>query len=69
MRGSDFLSSPAVPGLVILRKYTPVEFTIIKSQAMTLSRCPQRRALSRALMDEKSLSPLFPAGGRGSSYK
>ena len=47
---------------------------------MTLSRSPQRRAFSRALMDEKSLSPLFPvgvcgggggkeAGGRGSGHK
>ena len=52
-------------GLVTLRKYTPVEFTIIKSRAMTLSRFPQCRAFSRAVMDEKSLSPLFPVGGRG----
>ena len=29
---------------------------------MTLSRSPQCRAFSRALMDEKSLSPLFPIG-------
>ena len=49
-------------GLVILRKYTPVKFTLIKSRAMTLSRSPQCRAFSRALMDEKSLSPLFPVG-------
>ena len=47
-------------GLVILCKYTPLEFTIIKSRAMTLSRSPQCRAFSRAMMDEKSLSPLFP---------
>ena len=45
---------------MILRKYTPVEFTIIKSRAMTLSRSPQ----CRAVMDEKS-SPLFPVGGGG----
>ena len=32
---------------------------------MTLSRSPQCRAFSRALMDEKSLSPLFPIGGGG----
>ena len=50
-------------GLVILRKYTPVEFTIIKSRAMTISRSPQCRAFSRAVTDEKSLSPLFPVGG------
>ena len=49
-------------GLVIWRKYTPVKFTLIKSRAMTLSRSPQCRAFSRALMDEKSLSPLFPVG-------
>ena len=30
---------------------------------MTLSRSPQCRAFSKALMDEKSLSPLFPLGG------
>ena len=29
---------------------------------MILSRSPQCRAFSRALMDEKSLSPLFPVG-------
>ena len=29
---------------------------------MTLSRSPQYRAFSRAVMDEKSLSPLFPVG-------
>ena len=50
-------------GLVILRKYTPMEFTLIKSRAMTLSRSPQYRAFSRAVMDEKSSSPLFPVGG------
>ena len=40
----------------------PVEFTIIKRRAMTLSRFMQSRAFSRAVMDEKSLSPLFPVG-------
>ena len=48
--------------LVILCKYTPVEFTLIKSKAMTLSRSQQCRA-SRAVMDEKLLSPLFPVSG------
>ena len=48
---------------MILRKYTPIEFTIIKSEAMTLSRSPQCQAFSRAVMDEKSLSPLFPVEG------
>ena len=51
-------------GLVTLRKYIPMEFTIMKSKAMTLSRSPQCRAFSRAVMDEKSLSRLFPIGGR-----
>ena len=58
--------------LVILRKYTPIDFTIIKSGAMTLSRSPQYRAFSRAVMDEKSLSLLFPGWGGGvggSEYK
>ena len=36
----------------------PVEFTIIKSRAMTRSRSPQCRAFNKAVMDEKSLSPL-----------
>ena len=52
-------------GLVILRKYTPVEFTLINSRVMTPSRPPQCRAFSRAVMDEKSLTPLFPVGGGG----
>ena len=30
---------------------------------MTLSRSPQCRAFGRAVMDEKSLSLLFPVGG------
>ena len=49
----------------IMQIYT-VEFTIIKSRAMTLSRSPQYRAFSRALMDEtSSLSPRFPVRGGG----
>ena len=72
--GSDLLSYPASARLMILQKYTLVEFTIIKSGAMTLSRSPQCRAFSRAVLDEKSLSPLFPigvfgVGGGGSGYK
>ena len=47
---------------MILRKYTPVEFTIIKSIAMIPSRSLQCRAFSRAVIEEKSLSPLFPIG-------
>ena len=59
--------------LVVLHKYTPMDFTVIKSRALTLSRSPQYRAFSRAVMDEKSLSPLFPEDGGewggGSGYK
>ena len=40
-------------GLVIVRKYSPMEFTIIKSGAMTLSRSQQCRAFSRAVMDKR----------------
>ena len=60
------MSSPAVPGksgLVKLRKCAPVKFTLIKCRVLTLSRSPQCRAFSRAVMDEKSLSSLFPEGG------
>ena len=39
-------------GLVVLCKYTPIEFTVIKSGALTLSRSPQCRAFSRAVIDE-----------------
>ena len=42
----------------------PTKFIIIKSGAMTLSSSPQ----CRALMDETSLSPLFPVGVGGSAY-
>ena len=52
-------------GLVILCRYTPVEFTVIKSRAMTLSRSLQCKSYSRDVMDEKSSSPLFPVGGGG----
>ena len=52
---------------MILLKYTPVEFIIIKSRTTTLSCSLRCRAFSRALLDEKS-SPLFPVGG-GSGYK
>ena len=49
-----------------ITQITPVEFTIIKSRAMTFSRSPpQCRAFSRAVMDEKLLSTLFPVGGGG----
>ena len=68
MRGSDLLSSPAGSGKCRasdIRKYTPVEFSIIKSRAMALSRSPQCRAFSRVVINEKSLSPLFPEGGGG----
>ena len=42
-----------------------MEFTIIKNRVITLSRSAQFRAFNRAEMEEKSLSPLFPIGGRG----
>ena len=41
-----------------------MEFAIIKSRAMILSRSHQCRAFSSAVMDEKSF-PLFPVGGGG----
>ena len=63
MQGSELLSSLQY----ILCKYTPMEFTIIKSRAMTLSRSQQCRAFSRAVMGEKSLSPLIPIGGVGAA--
>ena len=72
VRGSDLLSFPQClisAGLVILCKYIPIEFSIIKSGAITLSRSPQCRAFSRAVMDEKSLSPSFPIGGGGAVVK
>ena len=67
--GSVLSSSPRSAGLVILHTYTLMEFTVIKSRALTLSRSPQYRAFSRAVMDEK-LFLLFPVGGgAGSGYK
>ena len=62
--------TPAVLGKCqacdILCKYTPMEFTIKKSRAMTLQQVPAVcRAFGRAVMGEKSLSPLFPVGGQG----
>ena len=44
-----------------IMQYTPMEVTIIKCRAMTLSRSPQ----CRALIDEKSLSPKLPVDGGG----
>ena len=54
-------------GLVILRKCTPMDFTLLKSRARTLSRSPQCRDFSRAFMDEKS--PLFPVGVGGAMVR
>ena len=42
-----------------------MEFTIIKSRAVTLSRSSQCRASSRVVMDEKLSSLLFPVGVLG----
>ena len=69
VRGSDLLSCYVSGRLVMLHKYTPMEFTIRKSRAMTICRSSQCRAFSRALMDEKSSSWLFPVGGGCSGYK
>ena len=52
-------------GLVMLHKYKPMEFTIIKSRALTPRRSPQYRAFSRAVMAVKPSSLLFPVGGDG----
>ena len=65
--GSD-LEFARSTGLVILHKHTPVEFTIIRSRIMTRSRSPQYRAFSWGVMDEKSLSSLFPMGVRGGQW-
>ena len=42
-----------------ITQITPLEFTIIKSRVMNLSKPPQCMIFSRTVMDEKSLSPLF----------
>ena len=53
-------------GLAILRKYTPVEFTIIRSRAMNLSRFPQCRAFYRAVTDNNfRIGVCVGGGGRG----
>ena len=65
VRGNDLLRYPTVPSkcrTCDIAQIYPVKFTLMKSRAMTLSRSPQCRAFSRAVMDEKSLSPLFPVG-------
>ena len=65
VQDNDLSCSPAVLGkcrTCDITKIYPVEFTLIKSRAMTLSRSLQYRAFSRAVMDEKS-SPLFSVGG------
>ena len=61
--GIDLLSHPALPGKCGACDITiiyPVEFTNIKSRAMTFSRSPECMAFSRAVMDKKSLSLPFP---------
>ena len=67
MWGSDIFNSPVEPGKCLANDFQqiyPVEFTIIRRRSITPSRSPQCRAFSRAVMDEKSLSPLFPVGER-----
>ena len=65
MHDSDLLSSPAMPDKFRASDITPVEFTVIKSRTMTLTRSLQCRAFSRAVIDQKTLSPLFPVRGWG----
>ena len=60
-----FRAPPQCRACDITQIYTSVEFTIIKSRVVTHSRSPQCRAFSKAVMDEKSLSPLFPVGEGG----
>ena len=62
MQGNDLLRSPTVTGKCRACDITQI-FPCAKSRAITLSRSLQCRAFSKALMDEKSLSPLFPIGG------
>ena len=60
-------------GLVILRKYIPVEFTLRKSRAMTLSRSPHAGLLAGLLRTKSRFprySPQVGTGmGGGSGYK
>ena len=53
---SSYLLFPRSAGLVTLCEYNPVEFTIIKSNAMTLSRSPQCRAFGKVTV------PTIPVG-------
>ena len=58
MPGSDLSSYPAVTGKCQacgITQIYPHGIYIIKSRAMHLSRSPQCRAFSRAVMDEKLL--------------
>ena len=69
VRGSDLLSSPTVLGKCRACDITKIcclfEFSIIKSGAMTLSRSPQCRAFSRAMMDESRCHRYSPWWGGG----
>ena len=75
MRGNDLLSSPAVTGKCRACDTTQIYPRGIYSyKKQGYDRPPLFRAFSRAVMDEKSLSPLFPVGvggggGQGSGYK
>ena len=63
MFGAVTFSVPHSARLVILCKYTPTEFTIIKSWATTLSRSPQCRVFSRAAMDVLAILCRWGGGG------
>ena len=67
VRGSYLLSSPAVTGKCRACDVTqiyPHGIYYYKEQGYDSQQSPQCRAFSRAVIDEKSLSPLFPIGGR-----
>ena len=58
VQGSDLLSSPAVPGKYWVSDITQIYYSNLMEWAgLTLSRSMQRRAFSRAVMDEKAVVP------------
>ena len=66
MRVSDLFNSPVVldkcRACDITQKY-PRGIYYYKEQGYDSQQVPKCRAFSRAVMDEKSLSSLFPVGG------
>ena len=69
MWGSDLLSSPTVPGKCLACDITQKYGIYCYKEQGYDSQFPQGRAFSRAVMDEKLLSPLFVVGEGGSGYK